>query len=197
MAHNAPVSWSPDGEWLVFIDRTVADPTVTELFVRRFSAGSGNGGQQITFGSERVLFPAWSPTGEWIVFVRSVPGAPMQLWKVRPDGTDLQRFDATPTGQLMPTWAPDGRSLAYLGIDGLRVTQVDGSGSVRIRPDLSFVEIDFAPDGRSLVAIQFLGACQRAVVRIDLISQIVTPLTSPMGSCTTTVDVPAYPAWGN
>ncbi len=59
--------------------------------------------------------PTWSPDGEWVVFSSDVRrnGTP-DLFRVRGDGTDLQRIAETPTRSTSPRWL--GSTLVF--VDG-------------------------------------------------------------------------------
>lgn len=61
-------------------------------------------------------YPAWSPDGEWIVFNAS-PDINSDIYRVRPDGTDLARLTDSPTVDAHPAWSPDGR---WISFDSLR-----------------------------------------------------------------------------
>jgi dipeptidyl aminopeptidase/acylaminoacyl peptidase len=195
VAHRSPVTWSPDGERIAFISRPAGTTTGSELFVRRLDAGSGSGGTQLTSGSDNVLFPAWSPDGQWINFTRWLPGLQQsQLWRVRPDGSDLQPFDPPVSGRKV-TWSLDGKWFAYVGSDGLRMERTDRSDGYRVGHGESVVDPDFAPDGNSIAAVHLQG-CLYTLVRISLPAGTMTPLTPTGSACNGAIDAPSSPAWG-
>lgn len=85
--------------------------------------------------------PRWSPDGRWVYFSSGKEG-----WRVRPDGSDLQRIGAL--GLL----SPRGDRLAYVMEGGLLVAAPDGSQSREILPLGSGVQrFLWAPDGNRLV----------------------------------------------
>jgi Tol biopolymer transport system component len=55
--------------------------------------------------------PQWSPDSEWIGFVSltRAPGSLAQIFRVRPDGTDLQQVTFPDSGIAVSTfqWIPD------------------------------------------------------------------------------------------
>jgi hypothetical protein len=58
-------------------------------------------------GTPRAAFPAWSPDGDWIVVSIEYPDSarPWDLYRVRPDGTELTQLTDTPTlWEISPDW---------------------------------------------------------------------------------------------
>lgn len=81
----------------------------------------GGGGLRLLV--RRASHPAWSPGGTRLVVVR--PRRRLtSLWVVRADGTGLRRM-VTPGADnpQQPCWAPDGRQIAYTGLEGRLVAQ--------------------------------------------------------------------------
>jgi Tol biopolymer transport system component/dienelactone hydrolase len=105
--------WSPDG--------------------RRIAYRAEGGGRQEIYtvrldGSapSRVMDPivdidgrlTWTPDGRIAFFAtrsgeRQGEGAPALLWTVRPDGTHLRAVTREPRREFNPSWAPDGRKVAF------------------------------------------------------------------------------------
>jgi Tol biopolymer transport system component len=54
--------------------------------------------------------PRWSPDGKWIA-ANSDRGGPMALWKIRPDGSELQQISEGGVG-FYATWSPEGSRIA-------------------------------------------------------------------------------------
>ena len=98
-------SYSPDSSKVVFnSDRGGAQ----QLYV--MDADGGNV-QRISFGDGRYATPVWSPRGDLIAFTK-MKGGEFYIGVMRPDGSG-ERLLAN--GWLVegPTWAPNGRVLAY------------------------------------------------------------------------------------
>ena len=51
--------------------------------------------------------PRWSPDGSWIAFFSNRTGM-YQLWRIRPDGSDLQQLTDAGDDVRYPIWSPDG-----------------------------------------------------------------------------------------
>lgn len=62
---------------------------------------------------EFILNPEWSPDGEWIAF-----SAGGEIFKIRPDGSELTRLTYGGETKFRPSWSPDRKWLAYRVIYG-------------------------------------------------------------------------------
>jgi TolB protein len=98
-------SYSNDGTQIVFnSDRGGTQ----QLYV--MSAGGG-GEKRISFGDGRYATPVWSPRGDYIAFTK-IMGGSFGIGVMRPDGSGERLLS---NGFLVegPTWAPNGRVLAF------------------------------------------------------------------------------------
>ena len=97
--------FSNDGSQIVFnSDRGGSQ----QLYV--MSAGGG-GERRISFGEGRYATPVWSPRGDWIAFTKITAGA-FGIGVMRADGGG-ERMLASGFLVEGPTWAPNGRVLAF------------------------------------------------------------------------------------
>ncbi|SJZ37777.1 TolB protein [Enhydrobacter aerosaccus] len=98
-------SYSPDGTQIVFnSDRGGTQ----QLYVM---GANGGGERRISFGDGRYATPVWSPRGDFIAFTK-IMGGTFGIGVMRPDGSGERLLTS---GFLVegPTWAPNGRVLAY------------------------------------------------------------------------------------
>lgn len=106
--------WSPDGSRIV--TQTVEDG-IGQLIVMD---ADGSNARRITdlpadvptfspggiFPDMRgAVTPAWSPDGEWIAFASNHEGN-YELYRIRPDGSELTRLTRTPEQELSVGWGP-------------------------------------------------------------------------------------------
>ena len=101
--------WSPDGAQVVYHTREDGDPI--------YVADADGANSTLIVGSDvgqHQHFPVWSPDGEWIYLARGRPATgEMALWRVRPDGEDLERL----TGNQLDVEDPtplDARTVVYV-----------------------------------------------------------------------------------
>ncbi len=97
--------YSPDGSKIVFnSDRGGSQ----QLYVMN---ADGSGVQRISFGDGRYATPVWSPRGDLIAFTK-MAGGQFFIGVMHPDGSGERLLSS---GWLVegPTWAPNGRVLAY------------------------------------------------------------------------------------
>jgi TolB protein len=98
-------SYSPDGTQIVFnSDRGGSQ----QLYVMN---ANGSAVRRISFGDGRYATPVWSPRGDLIAFTKADNGQ-YYIGVMRPDGSGERLLTS---GYLVegPTWAPNGRLLAY------------------------------------------------------------------------------------
>lgn len=110
-------SYSPDSKEIVFnSDRGGSQ----QLYVM---SSDGSNVRRITFSPGRYATPVWSPRGDLIAFTR-LHGGEFFIGVMRPDGSGERMLTK---GFLVegPTWAPNGRVLAFY-----RQSKADNRGKV-------------------------------------------------------------------
>ena len=141
--------WSPDGK------RLVAVSTTERLFV--VDADGKNLAQILQVDGSYCHQPDWSPDGAWIAFATDRDGN-IEIYKVRPDGTELTRLTRAPGVDAHPRWSPDGRWLSFTsnrdGNYDIWVMRADGSDA---RPLTQHTATDdhaaWSPDGKSIAFV--------------------------------------------
>ncbi|MBW3571002.1 MAG: Ig-like domain-containing protein [Gemmatimonadetes bacterium] len=101
-------AWSPSGDRLVYQSHAFEGTLVTRTLTgepARLIAQATSGWHQ---------WPQYSRDGEWIYYFSSAPSEPQTIWRVRPNGTGLQKV-STGANYLEghPSPSPDGTRIAY------------------------------------------------------------------------------------
>ena len=80
-----------------------------------FTIGVEGGAEtQVTFGPGHKDGPDYTPDGQWIWFNSDHAGNGAQLWRVRPDGKDLEQMTDDDRVNWFPHPSPDGEQVIYL-----------------------------------------------------------------------------------
>jgi Tol biopolymer transport system component len=91
---------SPDGQRVAFYSLAQPQGNIHLANV------DGSGLRLVTGDSAIDRVPRWSPNGDWMAFL-SNRGGPFELWRVRPDGSELRQLTQLRTRSI-PVWSPDG-----------------------------------------------------------------------------------------
>jgi TolB protein len=98
-------SWSPDGQTIALACSTSGDtaPQICEM------STDGTGLRIITRGTANWVQsdqPTWSADGTWIVFHRWRIDGEQDLWRVRPEGSHLERLTLRGGAEMWPASSP-------------------------------------------------------------------------------------------
>ena len=101
-------SWSPDGKTILF---TRPDHGSLNIF-----AIPAEGGEEhaLTTGTGTSDDPDYSPDGRYIYFNSDRTSGPMQIWRMRPDGSSPEQVTHDDQVNWTPHPSPDGRSIVFI-----------------------------------------------------------------------------------
>ena len=130
-AAEASPSWSPDGRHLVFVSDTPGRPNVY------IADRNGGGLRRITYEGKENVAPTWSPGGS--IAYSSRRGNRYQICFIDPDTGKELALTQDNADHEDPTWAPDGRHIAYVRTENYRshvyVLDIMGDAQIRLTPD--------------------------------------------------------------
>ena len=103
--------WSPDGKVLTYTARR-------DDHFQIYTCPVGGGDEtQLTFEFLHCDGPDYTPDGEWIWFNGERKEGDVQLWRIRPDGSDLQQMTNDQRVNWFPHPSPDGKHIVYLAYE--------------------------------------------------------------------------------
>jgi len=176
---NSP-SWSPDGFRIVFSASVNGEEDIylTDVDGTSFARLTANAGV-----IDRD--PAWSPDGQTIVFVSDRDGSGQtELYRMRPDGTEVVRLTDSQGSSYSPAWSPDGREIVFVSDRDrdadLYLMNADGSNERLLTRNDSAEDRDpaWSPDGRWIVFSSNRDSENFRLFLIDPYSGEVSPVTT-------------------
>ena len=112
-------AFGPDGEQIVSSHSVPGERGRRALVVAH---RDGTDSRTIYRGEGQIFSTTWSPDGKWIIWAEGVVFAPegvnVDLWRVRPDGTDAQNLTPSAWNDAFPDVDASGRIVFRSGRDG-------------------------------------------------------------------------------
>jgi serine/threonine-protein kinase len=137
---QAPLSWSPNGEELLFLE--AAPRTGRDLWLLSLT-GNRKPRQwlQTDFAEDEGTF---SPNGRWIAFVSDQTGQP-EVW-VRPFAGPGSPIRVSPSGGHDPVWSPNGNELFYQSTGKLMSVEITATDDeIRVKSQRELFQGGFVP----------------------------------------------------
>ncbi|MEI6668670.1 MAG: hypothetical protein WCP29_10980 [Acidobacteriota bacterium] len=113
--YDAEVTVSPDGKWILFgrqvegrMDLYKMRPDGTGLFQITHTPDWQEGGAQWMPDGKTIIYRAWK------IQDQNQRGMPMQIFTIKPDGTDTKQVTTEAGTNWAPAPAPDGRHFVFV-----------------------------------------------------------------------------------
>jgi Tol biopolymer transport system component len=152
--HKLTPQWSPDSKYLLFT--SIGSDGVIDLW--RITILTNQLDNLTADIQESPGEASWSPDGAKIVFSLSGDREKASIWVMDKDGNHKQQLTDNKFDHA-PTWAPDGRSIAYLSEDGdltdLNLFDVSSKHITRLASEV--VDYAWSPKGDKIALIRRLG----------------------------------------
>lgn len=142
--------WSNDGRWGAY---AAYQDEAWHLYRRPLN---GHRVVNLTEGTglASVGFPSWSPDGAWLAFAARRGSRPYDIYRLRMDGSGLQRLTDGYGNEWQPAWSPDGQWIVYTASPGgadstLYLMRPDGSEAHPVLETLQYTaRPTWSPDGQ-------------------------------------------------
>lgn len=118
MREAAEVAWSSDARRIVYHTSAPGDP----MFVKDAAPEAAARRIYTAPAGVHCHFPVWSPDDAFIYFARGVPPDVWDIWRIRPDGSDLERITFHDSLVNHPVLL-DPQTLLYLAADAAGLEQ--------------------------------------------------------------------------
>jgi Tol biopolymer transport system component len=159
-------NWSPDGETLAFLSMRDGNSEVYSM------DANGTNARRLTNNQSFEGYPVWSPDGKSIAYASdrdepdptgcysSAAGCDTNIYVMNIETLQETRLTDSPGLDEGPTWAPDGKRLAFFsnrnGAHDIYVMNSDGTEAER----LTFNSVDdwrpaWSPDGKMIAFASF------------------------------------------
>jgi DNA-binding SARP family transcriptional activator len=155
------LSWSPDGEQIVFNAGPSSAATPREDQKLYIVDADGSDLRQITSDDASDVEPVWSPDGQWIAFNRNG-----ELWIIRPDGSEAQGLFGESGKPCVGDLAcsPNSQQIAFVGRgctpvsapEEIWVINRDGTAPHAVHPlapQPKFAEVLWSDDGQKILCV--------------------------------------------
>jgi Tol biopolymer transport system component len=187
---QSPISWSPDGQLLAFIE--ITPTTGYDIWVLRMGDPSPGSGQVPSAGSGQVRkaqpflrtpflesAPRFSPDGRWLAYVSDESGH-REIY-VLPYPGPGGKWQISTEGGTEPVWNPKGRELFYRSGAKMMAVEITSQPSLSVgKPKVLFEGLyeptpatlpyyDVSPDGQRFLMLKPSEQAQAAPTQINVV----------------------------
>ncbi len=119
---DTSASWSPDGARIAFVSDRHGNPQIWVM------AADGSGQRKLTRRGNYNQEPSWSPRADTpqIAFSARDEKMATDIFTINPDTEAYTRVTEAHGSSVRPTWAPNGRAIAFERASGIWVSTADG-----------------------------------------------------------------------
>ncbi len=138
--------------------------------------GDGDDKRQVTSDIGMDISPAWSPDCREIVSASNREENRYEIYVTAWNGKYIKRLTTSSGTKDLPGWSPDGKEIVFLSSGTVHVLSRFKGDDVQIMPTVEqgatqfarpFAAVKWAPDRRSLAAVEDADTTRRALVRED------------------------------
>jgi serine/threonine protein kinase/Tol biopolymer transport system component len=171
---HAPLSWSPDGQLLAFIEVNLT--TGLDIWVLRLSDRKAQPFLRTPFNEGA---PRFSPDGHWLAYISDESGR-YEIY-VQPYPGPGGKWQISTDGGMDPVWNPNGKELFYRSGDKMMavdiVTQPSfAAGKPRVLFEGQYepapfpiANYDVSPDGQRFLMLKPSGSAEAAPTQINIV----------------------------
>ena len=166
--HEFKPAFSPDGHRMAYVSSR--HDGYLEIYVMNLSTKVSH---RLTHHPKHDVNPAWSPDGQWIAF-DSNREETYDIYKIQPDGENLQRLTHEGNRNYNAAWSPDSQSIAFASsrtAPGIYIMDADGRNPRRLanQPRRGHMP-SWSPDGKQIAFSDnlILGGRQNLLLRREM-----------------------------
>ena len=148
--------WSPNGDRLLAAWHQKGRYRLYGVLGPDTTGSALEPGSGLRLSAGPDLWPTWSSDGSWVAFSSTRDGQ-SEIYRMRPDGMQVERLTDDPAEDTDPAFSPDGLSLAFIsdrtdGVPRLHIMDADGSNvrAVAGGPGTAHHGPAWSPDGTRL-----------------------------------------------
>jgi TolB protein len=106
--------WNPNGKEVVYTAQRISSSPAFNLYKKKINGGTE---VQLTFNKKGLADgPEYSPDGKYIYYNSNETGT-MQLWRIKPDGTNKEQITFDQYNNWFAHLSPDGKWLTMISFD--------------------------------------------------------------------------------